>query len=106
MPYLDDLRLREKPLPKPPPSEDDSDCSSPPERVESRVSLHISVPENARHSTDRPGNLHRSEKTLGAPVPIINERGSTGRLCHDGPLNEMSNIEQPEATNKVDGLLR
>jgi hypothetical protein len=111
MPYFDGFRLRwwSKPFPRPcPPSENDSDSSSSPERVERRISLHITSPNNPLRSIDRAWNVQRSEKTLETP-PIINKTASTSRLSHDEVLNEKSSthLEQPtEATNKVVDLLR
>ncbi|OAX34056.1 hypothetical protein K503DRAFT_774959 [Rhizopogon vinicolor AM-OR11-026] len=113
MPYLGGFRLRwwSKSHPKPSlTSENDSDRSSSPDRVQRRISLHISVPKNARHSSDRARNSHYSEKALGTPTPIINKTASTSRLSHDEALNEKcstQHLDRPtEATGKVAALLR
>lgn len=88
--------------PLPPPSEDDSDRSCSPEKVERRTSFHISTPKNVRQPPHRPRDVQKA--LPGIPAT------STSKVFHDEVVNEKSSdhfLEQPvEATEKLVGLLR
>lgn len=88
--------------PLPPPSEDDSDRSCSPEKVERRTSFHISTPKNVRQPPHRARDVQKA--LPGIPAT------STSKVFHDEVVNEKSSdhfLEQPvEATEKLVGLLR